>query len=107
MTGTVVRSTLKRPDQHLIDRFDVWQVKDRTIGCLVAKGFSLAICCKRCPRMIEWTPQDLLDKFATKLDLPLADLVPRLACTGEDGCGSKDVAVFPHLYDGAWRWPPT
>lgn len=106
MTETANNSTLERPDQHLIDRFDLWQVRGRTIRRLVAKGFSLAICCKRCPRMIEWTPQDLLDKFGAQLDLPLTDLVPRLSCTGAEGCGSKEVAVFPHLYDGAWRWPP-
>jgi hypothetical protein len=105
MTRTVVPSTLKRPDQKLIDRFDVWQVKDRTVRGFLEKGFSLAICCKACPRMIEWTPPRLAAKFERKLDLKLADLVPRLACTGEEGCGSKAVAVFPHLYDGEWRWP--
>ena len=54
---------------------------------------------------IEWTPPELLAKFEGKLDLKLADLVPRLSCSGEEGCGSKEVAVFPHLYDGEWRWP--
>jgi hypothetical protein len=46
-----------------------------------------------------------LRRFATQLDLPLKVLVPRLSCTGEDGCGSHDIAVFPHLYDGSWAWP--
>ena len=101
-----VPSTLKRPAQQLISRFDVWQVKDRTIRSFLEKGFSLAICCKACPRIIEWTPQELLAKFDGKLDLQLADLVPRLNCSGDEGCGSKEVAVFPHLYDGEWRWPP-
>jgi len=106
MTETVVHSTLKRPAQKLIDRFDVSKMPHRTIRMLVAKGFSLAICCKQCSRMIEWTPQDLVDRFGSKLDLPLAELVPKLACTGREGCGSKEVAVFPHFYDGEWRWPP-
>lgn len=105
MTETVVPSTLKRPAEKLILRFDVWQVKDRTIRSYLEKGFSLAICCKHCPRMIEWTPPQLFQKFDGKLDLQLADLVPRLSCSGDAGCGSKEVAVFPHLYDGAWRWP--
>lgn len=105
MTRTVATSTLKRPAQNLIDRFDVWQVKDRTIRGFLEKGFSLAICCKACRRMIEWTPPMLLERFGSRLDLPLADLVPRLACAGEEGCDSKEVAVFPHLYDGEWRWP--
>lgn len=103
---TQPRSTLERPEERLIQKFDVWQVKDRSIRSFLAKGFSLAICCKHCPRMIEWTPPELLAKFDGKLDLELADLVPRLSCTGEEGCGSKEVAVFPHLYDGVWRWPP-
>lgn len=106
MTPSVVPSTLKRPDQKLISRFDVWQVKDRTIRGFLEEGFSLAICCKACPRMIEWTPPELLAKFEGKLDLRLADLVPRLSCTGEEGCGFREVAVFPHLYDGEWPWPP-
>ena len=71
MIETADNSTLERPDQHLIDRFDVWQVRGRTIRRLVAKGFSLAICCKRCPRMIEWTPQDLLDKLNDCLKVAL------------------------------------
>ena len=104
MTETVVLSTLQRPAEKLISRFDIWQVKDRTIRNYLEKGFSLAICCKGCPRTIEWTPPMLLAMFGQKLDLKLADLVPRLSCSGDDGCGSKDVAVFPHLYDGAWRW---
>ncbi|MFC5343410.1 hypothetical protein ACETK8_20420 (plasmid) [Brevundimonas staleyi] len=106
-TMTQHRSTLERPAERLIQKFDVWQVKDRSIRSLLAKGYSLAICCKQCPRMIEWTPQELLQKFEGKLDVQLADLVPRLSCTGEEGCGSREVAVFPHLYEGEWRWPPT
>ena len=98
--------TLKRPADHLIRRFDVAMVGDRTIGMLLEKGFSLIICCKDCPRMVEWTPPELQQRFANRPNLKLADLVPRLSCTGEEGCGSQEVAVFPQLFDGAWRWPP-
>jgi hypothetical protein len=54
---------------------------------------------------VEWTPPDLPARFPERLDLRIADLVPRLVCTGEDGCGSHEIAVFPHLFDGEWRWP--
>jgi hypothetical protein len=100
------QSTLTRPDEALIRRFAIWQVRDRTIRAYLEKGFSLAICCRDCPRTIEWTPPELLRRFETRLELPLKDLVPRMCCTGEGGCGSHDIAVFPHLYDGAWTWPP-
>ena len=100
------QSTLKRPAEKLISRFGLWQVRDHTIRTYLEKGFSLGICCRNCPRTIEWTPPELLRRFESKLDLPLKDLVPRLACTGEDGCGSRDIAVFPHLYYLPWTWPP-
>lgn len=106
MTEIDVTSTLKRPNEQLIQRFGIWQVKDQTIRSHLEKGFSLAICCKACPRTIEWTPPVLLAMFGNRLDLRLADLVPRLSCTGADGCGAREVAVFPHLYDGRWSWPP-
>ncbi len=106
MTETDVASTLNRPSERLIQRFGVWQVKDQTIRGHLEKGFSLAICCKGCLRTIEWTPPMLLAKFGNRLDLKLSELVPRLSCAGADGCGSKDIAVFPHLYDGRWAWSP-
>ena len=106
MSQAVTRSTLERPEDRLIQRFDVGQVKGKTIRGLLEKGFSLAICCRACPRLVEWTPPQLLERFGETLDLRLVDLVPRLACSGDEGCGSRDVAVFPHFYDGAWSWPP-
>jgi hypothetical protein len=99
-------STMQRPDEKLMSRFALWQVRDRTIRNYLEKGFSLGICCRNCPRTIEWTPPELLQRFANRLDLPLTELAPRLSCTGQDGCGSRDIAVFPHLYDGSWAWPP-
>ncbi|MBV9511959.1 MAG: hypothetical protein JO303_16925 [Caulobacteraceae bacterium] len=97
---------MQRPPAKLISRFGVWQVKDHTIRTYLEKGYSLGICCKDCPRTIEWTPPELLKRFETNLDLPLKTLAPRLSCSGDEGCGSHDVAVFPHLYDGPWSWPP-
>ena len=106
MSEAQTASTLQRPAEKLISRFGLWQVKDHTIRTYLEKGFSLGICCRACPRTIEWTPPELLRRFGDRLDLPLKDLVPRLSCAGEDGCGSRDIAVFPHLYDGSWTWPP-
>jgi hypothetical protein len=106
MPETHTRSTLERPDAKLIRHFGLWQVGDDTIRTYLEKGYSLGICCRDCPRTIEWTPPDLLRRFEKQLDLPLKTLVPRLSCAGEDGCGSRDVAVFPHLYDQPWTWPP-
>jgi len=99
-------STLQRPSAALLRRFAIWQVGDDTIRHYLEKGFSLGMCCRACPRTIEWTPPELHHRFAANLDLRLADLVPRLSCKGDGGCGSTDIAVFPHLFDGAWRWPP-
>lgn len=99
-------STLARPEAKLVQRFHVGMVGDHTIRNYLEQGWSLGIFCKNCPRTIEWTPPDLLERFGDKLDLKIAKLVPRLACTGDEGCGSKEVAVGPHLYDGEWTWPP-
>ena len=106
MTDTLTPSTLERPDDDLIRKFALWQVRERTIRNYLGKGYSLAICCRDCPRLVEWTPPELLRRFEARLDLKLKDLVPRLSCTGEGGCSSHDIAVFPHLYDGDWTWPP-
>ena len=97
---------MRRPAAKLISRFGVWQVKDHTIRTYLENGWSLGICCRSCPRTIEWTPPELQRRFENQLDLQLKRLVPRLSCTGEEGCGSQDVAVFPHLYDHPWSWSP-
>jgi hypothetical protein len=99
-------STLERPPAKLLQRFRISQIGDDTVQTFLEKGFSLAICCRACPRLIEWTPPELQRRFGDRLGLPIADLAPRLACTGEDGCGSHDIAVFPHLYDLPWTWTP-
>ena len=99
-------STLQRPSAKAIASFRVGMVGADTVRTFLTKGYSLAIFCKDCPRMVEWTPPSLLQRFGDRLDLRIADLVPRLSCSGADGCGAKEVAVGPHLYDGDWTWPP-
>jgi hypothetical protein len=96
---------LERPAERLIRRFHAGMVGARTIGSLLENGFSLVICCKDCPRMIDWTPPELERRFADRPGLKLAGLVPRLSCSGDDGCGSREIALFPQLYSGAWQWP--
>ena len=99
-------STLTRPAPHLLKRFHLGQVGNDTIETFLTKGYSLAICCRDCPRLTEWTPPDLVEKFGDRTKLRIADLGARFICTGEGGCGSHDIAVFPHLYDGPWSWAP-
>lgn len=99
-------STLERPPDRLLKTFNVARIGNDTIRTYLQRGFSLAICCRDCPRLIEWTPPELETRFGGRLDLRIADLAARLSCTGPGGCGAKDVAVFPHLYDLPWRWSP-
>ena len=91
-----------RPAEQLIRSFRTAMVGADTVGAYLSAGHSLVICCKDCPRIIEWTPPELERRFAATPQLRLTSLVPRLSCTGDFGCGSKEVAVFPQLYDGAW-----
>lgn len=106
MTDLHPQSTLKRPPATLLQRFHVGQVGNDTVRTFLENGYSLAICCRDCPRLIEWTPPELQERFGDRLDLRIADLARRLSCTGEGGCGSHDIAVFPHLYDLPWSWSP-
>ena len=100
-------STLERPPEKMLQRFrfDMDMPRD-TIRLYLEKGWSLAVCCCDCPRIVEWTPPDLAERFAGKLDTTIAAVLARVACKGEGGCGSKNVALFPHPYDHAWTWPP-
>jgi len=100
------RTELVRPPEKALQAFRPEQAGDDTVRTYLAKGFSLAICCKDCPRLVEWTPPDLERRFAGRLGLRIADLAARLTCSGEGGCGSTRVAAFPHLYEGAWSWAP-
>ncbi|OHB26260.1 MAG: hypothetical protein A2790_20045 [Phenylobacterium sp. RIFCSPHIGHO2_01_FULL_69_31] len=99
-------SSLKPPPKAALQRFHAGQVGDDTVETYLAKGWSVGICCKACERLVEWTPPELAARFEGREGLRIADLVPRLTCKGEDGCGSNEVTVFPHLYDGDWRWAP-
>jgi hypothetical protein len=99
-------STLERPHNRLLKSFRLSQVGSDTVASYLRQGFSLAICCKDCPRLIEWTPPELEKRFGGQLDRRIADIASRLSCKGEGGCGAKDVAVFPHLYDLPWTWAP-
>lgn len=89
MTGEV--STLKRPSADLLARFRVEQIGDESIRTYLERGYSLAICCRHCPRLNEWTPQELEARFGTKLDLPIADLAARLTC---EGAGGRTTSLF-------------
>ena len=103
-TQPAVKSTLKRPAAKFISRFHVKQVGDDTVADFLVRGWSLAIFCKDCPRTVEWTPPELVRRFGDWPGLRIADLVPRLSCAGPEGCGSHDIAVGPHAYDGPWSW---
>lgn len=98
-------STLKRPPAKDLARFTRAGIGRDTVGDFLRSGFSLAICCRSCPRCIEWTPPELESRFSGRLGTPITAIAGRLACVGEGGCGAADVAVFPHLYDGDWSWP--
>lgn len=105
MSGSEVRSTLKAPPKKAVQAFHVGQVGDDTVADYLAKGWSLAICCKACERLVEWTPPELARRFGDRPQVRIAAVIARLACAGETGCGSKEIAAFPHLYDGRWIWP--
>lgn len=100
MTG----STLKRPAAHLLRPGIDPQMRRDTVRTYLRNGWSLAICCCDCPRLVEWTPADLARRFASTLDVSIADIAERLTCKGEGGCGSSEVALFPHPFDGVWSW---
>lgn len=95
-------STLKRPTAKQLARFRIEDAGQDTVGLYLARGWSLAICCRACPRLAEWTPPELEQRFGDRLDARIADIGAWLSCRGDGGCGSRDVAVFPHAYDGSW-----
>ncbi len=100
-------STLKRPPAKLLERYHHGQIGDDTIRKYLTNGYSLAICCRECDRaVVEWRPPELARRFGSKPDLRIATLAQKLYCAGDEGCGSHDIAVFPHLYDHPWTWNP-
>ncbi|QUD86968.1 hypothetical protein [Phenylobacterium montanum] len=97
-------STLKRPPAKLLRSFNLRQIGDDRVSTFLQNNWSLAICCRDCSRLIEWTPPMLAEKFRGKETARIADIGSRLACTGERGCGSHEIAVWPHPHDRAWTW---
>lgn len=93
-------STLRAPPKSALRNFRPAQAGSDTVATYLKKGWSLAICCKACERLVEWTPSDLAARFAGRKNVRIAELASRLACKGDAGCGADEVAVFPHLWDG-------
>ena len=50
------KSTLERPNDRVLRSFNVSQIGADTVRTYLRHGYSLAICCRDCPRLIEWTP---------------------------------------------------
>lgn len=88
-------TALKRPEEKAIRAFRPWMIGNDTVGTLLDRGWSLGICCRHCPRTIEMTPAAIEQRFGAFRHLKLVDLLPRLECGTEKGCGSKDMVLFP------------
>lgn len=82
---------LKRAPQKWLDNFRLKHLGHDTIGAYIQKRFSLLIYCVDCPRVIEWAPAELANRFGQRPDLRIADLATRLTCS----CGSHSIAVGP------------
>lgn len=102
LSGSEPVSTLKAPPKKALQTFHVGQVGRDAVADYLGKGWSLAICCKACERLVEWTPPELARRFGDGAQVRISVLVERLACAGDDGCGAREIAVFPHLFDGKW-----
>jgi hypothetical protein len=63
------RSTLKRPDDRLLRKFRLGQIGSDTVRLYLERGYSLAICCVNCPRLMEWTPPELLRRYGKSPDV--------------------------------------
>ncbi len=101
------KSTIRPPPKKWLAHWHVGLIDDDTVRDLLERGESLGFYCRGCRRLVEITPPELEEKFGTKLGARIRNIAPRLRCSGEDGCRSDDIAVFPHLYDdAAWRWAP-
>jgi hypothetical protein len=92
---------LKRPEEKTIRSFKPWMIGDDTIATLLDNGWSMGICCRECPRTIEMKPEAIEEKFGGYRRLRLVDLLPKLTCGTDKGCGSTDMVLFP------WKEKPT
>ena len=99
LPATRLRSTLEMPPKRWLDHWHLGRIDDDTVRVYLERTYSLGVCCRDCKRLVEITPPELEARFGAKLDLPIREIARRLRCTGNDGCGSDDIAVFPHLYD--------
>jgi hypothetical protein len=86
---------LKRPEEKAIRSFKPWMVENHTIGDYLDKGWSLGVCCRRCPRTIEMKPEAIEERFGAHRHLKMAVLLPKLVCGERKGCGSTDMVLFP------------
>lgn len=88
-------STLRRPSGKPLEIFHVGMIpRGDTVQTYLDEGWSLGIACKDCPRLVEWTPEDLQERFAPAT--PIVQIARKLTCSGPSGCGSERIAVFPH-----------
>src|ERR1700748_357252 len=85
---------LKRPEEKAIRSFKPWMIGKDTIGTLLDNGWSLGICCRHCPRTIEMKPEAIEARFGAYRGLRLIDLLPKLECGTDKGCGSKEMVLF-------------
>jgi len=107
MAAAATPSNIPAPSAKALAAFHLGMVKrDRPVRWFLEKGASLAICCKDCRRLVEWTPVDLAERFVGRLHVEMHDVAARLKCS-DKACGSHEIAVFPHPFAGAWSWPPS
>jgi hypothetical protein len=74
----------KRPAEYLLRKWKgvTAEMRSETIRSYLVGGYALCLCCLDCPRCIQWTPPELAERFAGKLNTTIADLVGRVACKG-------------------------
>lgn len=76
------------------------------ISLFLEKGWSLRLHCFDCNRELEWTPHQLLERFAGAYGVTLGDLAPRMKCSAET-CGFRRIMLYPVNYGARdWIWPP-
>src|SRR6201994_1073444 len=88
-------TTLRRPGEKPLRSFKPWMMGGDTIGTLLDRGWSLGICCRQCPRTIEMKPEAIEEEFGAYRRMKLVDLLPKLTCGTQRGCGSAEMVLFP------------